>query len=168
MELHFETEQAAQRVSLEMNQRRQIHLIFKELVTNAAKHSGGANLFVRVSIGDGDLKISVADDGQGLQEASRDGTGLRSVRRRAREIGARLIMPGDVEGQVDRSLVRQRQRTRDARGELQGSEIRTRRDSATVNSIPELLGEEVLDPESSGKGVAGARFVLEVPLRAGV
>ncbi|WP_233617517.1 sensor histidine kinase [Actinomadura sp. WAC 06369] len=52
-----------------------------EILTNAAKHSGGTRLWIDVRHEDGMLRISVTDDGRG--GASLDGgTGLRGVERR--------------------------------------------------------------------------------------
>ncbi len=92
------TGQEGRPLPLDMNQRRQVHLIFKELVTNAAKHSGGKNLVVRIVLEDTSLGLEVCDDGVGFGERSRDGTGLRSVHRRALEIGAAIDVRERAEG----------------------------------------------------------------------
>jgi ligand-binding sensor domain-containing protein/two-component sensor histidine kinase len=71
--------------------RRQIYLIFKEAVHNAARHSGAR----RVAIGldrEGDwLVLRLADDGCGFDTAAvSEGHGLASMRRRAASLGAQV------------------------------------------------------------------------------
>lgn len=82
-------------------QRRQIFLVLKEAITNAAKHSGARSVRLAVSAPPGRLVFEVRDDGRGLpapaggagEEAGR-GQGLGNMRRRAEAIGGRLETSG--------------------------------------------------------------------------
>ena len=69
--------------------------IMQEALTNAAKHSGGTAIQVRIDYADG-VSLTVADDGSGFPEregaraARRGGFGLPTMRERAEAIGGRL------------------------------------------------------------------------------
>jgi signal transduction histidine kinase len=55
-----------------------------------------ANL--RLEVSDGALVVIIADDGRGIAPDARDGTGLRSMRERAGELGGRCDVEGDPHG----------------------------------------------------------------------
>lgn len=59
--------------------------IASEAITNAIRHSGGRTCKVSVQL-DGDLRLSVTDDGCG-RPGQTPGVGLRSMRERAEELG---------------------------------------------------------------------------------
>lgn len=61
-----------------------------EGLTNAARHSGGSSVRVRLSLCDDTVEVAVADDGIGLSDGSRAGVGLTSMRERAEELGGTL------------------------------------------------------------------------------
>jgi signal transduction histidine kinase/ligand-binding sensor domain-containing protein len=76
---------------VDMDVRRSLFLACKELVANAARHSGARRVEVRFAHEAGRLVLEVADDGVGLPEGgTREGRGLRAVRRRAALLGADL------------------------------------------------------------------------------
>ncbi len=58
-----------------------------EALTNAARHASATRATVSLSASDRELTISVVDDGAGLPAEPRPGTGLRSMRDRADELG---------------------------------------------------------------------------------
>lgn len=68
--------------------------IITEALTNAIRHSNGSFIRIRVEAGHGTLSATVEDDGCGGAPAepatNGSGTGLRSMRRRAEEIGGQL------------------------------------------------------------------------------
>ncbi|GAA1060711.1 sensor histidine kinase [Agromyces bracchium] len=61
--------------------------IATEAMTNAARHSGASSVAVRVVAADGALRVEVADDGDGMADATAGGMGLKSMGERARELG---------------------------------------------------------------------------------
>jgi signal transduction histidine kinase len=64
-------------------------LLFKEIVTNAVKHSGATNILLRLSLEDSTVKLLVEDNGKGFDsgiQTSRNG--LRNLRQRADALGA--------------------------------------------------------------------------------
>jgi signal transduction histidine kinase len=79
------------RVELGPEARRQLLFFFKEALTNAARHARARRVEVELALGGGELSLGVADDGRGFEpEATQAGHGLANLRRRARELGARL------------------------------------------------------------------------------
>ncbi|MCC3160252.1 histidine kinase [Hymenobacter sp. 15J16-1T3B] len=73
--------------------RQHLYLIFKEAVSNAARHARQATeLHVSLERTDGNLRLRVADDGQagGAAPSGRSGLGLRSMQQRATALGGTL------------------------------------------------------------------------------
>jgi ligand-binding sensor domain-containing protein/signal transduction histidine kinase len=71
--------------------RRHAYLLFKEAVSNAARHSRCRRVEVEIGAGPQQLLLRVADDGAGFDAADApDGNGLTTMSRRASELGGRL------------------------------------------------------------------------------
>lgn len=72
------------KIKLDVDKRKEIYLVFKEVVNNAAKYSRCKNIAVLLA-GDGrQLKLEIADDGSGFDiTTARQGNGLRNMRQRA-------------------------------------------------------------------------------------
>jgi signal transduction histidine kinase len=76
----------------------QVLRVLQEAMNNALRHSGARQVTVSVTAGPGRLSASVADDGRGIdgpvrdpaQGPARGGRGMANMRKRCREIGARL------------------------------------------------------------------------------
>ncbi len=78
---------AAQRLGIDV--RRDLLLIFKEAINNAARHSGCTAVDITVRFDRGGLVLSVIDNGVGFDPSRElDGQGLTSMRRRSARIGA--------------------------------------------------------------------------------
>src|SRR6266404_2046700 len=93
IELAFEAPNAEQNLRIGAETRRQVFLIFKESVNNAARHSGCDRARINVAVTNGTLAFSVSDNGKGF-DAGRVvvGEGLLSMRQRAKKIGSELIV----------------------------------------------------------------------------
>jgi two-component system NarL family sensor kinase len=84
----------------------------RELIANAAKHSGAAQLTVRVRRDGDDVELVVADDGRGVdparvREAPVDGhIGLASCAERAEAVGGTLAVGAGEDGRGTRVVVR--------------------------------------------------------------
>jgi signal transduction histidine kinase/ligand-binding sensor domain-containing protein len=75
-------------VAVPLDARRPLYLVLKEAVNNVARHSGARKATIRLELIQGNLKLTVSDDGHGFDvETSHSGEGLVSVARRMREIG---------------------------------------------------------------------------------
>ena len=89
-------------VRLDPDVRREVYLILKECIHNAALHSACRRVEVDLRIDAGWLKLTIRDDGQGIREAepasSNSGHGLASMRRRTVDLGGELevtSIPGE-------------------------------------------------------------------------
>ncbi len=78
--------------------RRELFLVFKEAVTNVARHSGARVARLRLEVSEDSLTLEVADDGKGfdatpardLESSLHRGRGLLNMQVRARRMGGRL------------------------------------------------------------------------------
>jgi signal transduction histidine kinase/streptogramin lyase len=100
--LHFNADHSADRLSLGMELRKNIYLIFKEAVNNSFKYANANELRVIIEVNDSVLHILIEDDGVGFNqsEISRDllnlgGNGLTGMKKRAKEIGAEFLIQSD-------------------------------------------------------------------------
>ncbi len=80
-------------LKLSVGVRRDVLLIFKEAVNNAAKHSDCSQVSIDFRCRHSVLFLRVKDDGKGFEtDAESDGQGLRSMTRRARALGGKLTL----------------------------------------------------------------------------
>ena len=71
--------------------RRQVFLIFKEAVTNAARHSLARNVEVTIELQNDRLRVTLTDDGRGFDpQHAADGNGLANMRERGRKLGGAM------------------------------------------------------------------------------
>jgi ligand-binding sensor domain-containing protein/signal transduction histidine kinase len=87
------------RIKLAPDQRRHLHLIVKEAIHNAAKHSAARHVAISIARAGGGLAVTVRDDGRGLPVAasgSRGGNGLANMRARAAEAGGTLAIDSRI------------------------------------------------------------------------
>jgi signal transduction histidine kinase len=86
--LQFNAPDIDRNMKLEADQRREVFLIFKEMVNNAMRHSDCSSVGVDLVVSKRRLTLRVTDDGKGLDGSdSGDGTGLGSMRGRASRLG---------------------------------------------------------------------------------
>jgi ligand-binding sensor domain-containing protein/two-component sensor histidine kinase len=77
--------------------RREVFLIFKESINNAARHSGCKHVEVQLNLEGSHLLLSVQDDGRGFaSQADGQGHGLASMRERARRLGGQLEISSEA------------------------------------------------------------------------
>lgn len=78
-------------VSLNMQQRKNLYLVFKEAVNNAAKHADCTTVRVTVKRKNNDIWLSVTDNGKGFTDSAIvQGNGLANLKYRAQEVKASL------------------------------------------------------------------------------
>ncbi|MBL0315609.1 MAG: hypothetical protein IPP69_07415 [Flavobacteriales bacterium] len=101
--VHFNVNENLLNLKLDMKQRKNLYLIFKEAVNNAAKYSGCKNFWVNFSRRiDGAVMLQLRDDGKGFSvsdkengNASMGGNGLYNMHNRAAEIHGKLTIKSD-------------------------------------------------------------------------
>jgi len=80
-----------EKMTLSPDARRNIFLIFKEAVNNAAKYSSCKNIITSFKISEDDLIMMIKDDGAGFDTALiKNGNGLRNMQTRAAHLQAQL------------------------------------------------------------------------------
>jgi len=83
---------------LDLELRQHLWLIFKEMVTNAARHSGASRVDIVLGFDGEQLVLQVQDNGSGFDsENSHRGNGIKNIRARADKINARLSLESDSE-----------------------------------------------------------------------
>lgn len=84
---------AVEKMSMPTDRRRHVLLVFKEAITNVARHARASRVEIDVAVTANELRLVVQDDGCGFDvEAAHAGHGLISLRRRAEELGGTLLI----------------------------------------------------------------------------
>jgi two-component system, NarL family, sensor histidine kinase UhpB len=85
------SEKGTENLLLNADQRKNLFLIYKETVNNAAKYSEATTVEINIQQQDHELILSIKDNGQGFDSQKvKAGNGLRNLRERAKEINATL------------------------------------------------------------------------------
>jgi signal transduction histidine kinase len=87
-------------VHLDMQQRKNIYLIFKEAVNNIVKYSGCKNVLIDIMRqGNKTFVMNIKDDGKGFgvpvfsnEEKTLSGNGIRNMKKRAEELGGEMTI----------------------------------------------------------------------------
>jgi signal transduction histidine kinase len=91
IDLEFNASTSDADMQLPVGTRRDVLLIFKEAVNNAARHSGCTRIVIEFRREHHALLLQISDNGRGFEiGAKSDGQGLRSLSRRAEAIGGKL------------------------------------------------------------------------------
>jgi signal transduction histidine kinase len=84
----MEFPETTEKISLSMEKRRDMFLLFKEAVNNLVKYSGAKNALVKVGLQGQTLSMLVKDDGKGFDRGSVvSGNGLYNMEQRAAVMG---------------------------------------------------------------------------------
>jgi signal transduction histidine kinase len=85
-------------LKIPLEYRRPLFLIFKEAVNNVARHSGATAVLVKLTLERSALKLLVQDNGGGFDTSARfEGEGIRSVRKRVRDLGGSVEWKSDLD-----------------------------------------------------------------------
>ncbi len=99
MSYQFQGEETLNGTVLDVAQRKNIFLIFKESINNAAKYSEGSSVDIHFSQVANDLLLTIRDNGKGFDCTKiQNGNGLKNMKARAIEINAQLNLEV-IEGQ---------------------------------------------------------------------
>ncbi len=86
------------RSELSMNVRQHLWMIFKEMLTNAVRHSKATQVDIIFDVDNGVLKLIVQDNGIGFNKDSGTmGNGVMNINKRASEIGANIYFNSEPE-----------------------------------------------------------------------
>ncbi len=89
--LDFEAPSDAEQLKLDIETRRDLYLIFKEAVNNAARHATCSAVSIHVQASATHIQLTVVDNGKGFDpSALSEGNGLLSMRNRARAMKGKL------------------------------------------------------------------------------
>jgi two-component system, NarL family, sensor histidine kinase UhpB len=96
IEIEF-VEKVPEETILNSEKRRNLFLIFKEAINNAAKYSQATQLKISLVKTNHQLHLQVTDNGKGFDEATvKAGNGIRNVRERATEVGGILSIKSEL------------------------------------------------------------------------
>jgi two-component system sensor histidine kinase UhpB len=96
IEYHF-SEKVAEGLTLDADKRKNLFLIFKESINNAAKYSNAGRVEITLRQQDHALVMCVKDNGQGFDEQTiKAGNGLRNLRERAKEMNGTVTLKSAV------------------------------------------------------------------------
>ncbi|MBX2968412.1 MAG: tetratricopeptide repeat protein [Cyclobacteriaceae bacterium] len=88
---NFQTPEHPEGIRLDATKRKNLFLIFKEAINNAAKYSEGNTVSIRLKLEQTTLVLQIDDDGKGFEEAViKPGNGLKNMESRARQMDAQL------------------------------------------------------------------------------
>jgi ligand-binding sensor domain-containing protein len=91
IDVQFETPEQRVTDRLDPNVKRNIVLMYKEVLYNIARHAHATAVSIAITIHSGQMRISVSDNGIGfVPQAESRGNGLHNLRHRAADIGAVL------------------------------------------------------------------------------
>ncbi len=91
-ELHFN------KISLLIDERRNVYLILKEFINNAAKYSNCKEVKLQIERTNNEIALKISDNGIGFHPSvieTETGNGLKNMKQRAREINARFNLKSD-------------------------------------------------------------------------
>lgn len=81
---HFKTALQLRTLKLDMQNRKNLYLIFKESINNAAKYAECSSVYVTIEQSTGKVKMVISDNGKGFDgQLARQGNGLTNMRQRA-------------------------------------------------------------------------------------
>jgi ligand-binding sensor domain-containing protein/two-component sensor histidine kinase len=89
--VHFKTDERYFDQTISMDIRRELFLIFKEALNNAAKHSACKNVWINFDAAGRSISLTIRDDGEGFDTSlPPQSNGLSNMRLRAEKLGGQL------------------------------------------------------------------------------
>jgi signal transduction histidine kinase len=82
-------------VPLDIDQKRHLFLIYKELLHNILRHAHATGVEITLEADQSRVRLEIADNGVGMSAGPTGGTGLNNIRRRADELGATLTIDSE-------------------------------------------------------------------------
>lgn len=114
MEVHYKNELSSD-MRIGMNARKNIFLISKEIVNNAAKYSEASELNISVKLNNDTLILLFSDNGKGIQHVNtKGGNGFRNMRNRVEELHGKITIESENGGGIHISILLPVARIREA------------------------------------------------------
>ncbi len=93
IKMHFVTDKESEAINLNIRQRKAIYLISKEAVNNIFKYAECSNIYYTLTAHGYKWHLKLQDDGKGfILKENTEGNGLKNMRTRAIEVGAKFSM----------------------------------------------------------------------------
>jgi signal transduction histidine kinase len=83
--------------AVDSRHRHQLFLAFKEALTNVVRHSGATEVKLRIGLEDGEVRLSIADNGRGMPDGIRteEMDGVANMRARVEKLGGRFELTSE-------------------------------------------------------------------------
>ena len=79
-----------------LNKRKDLYLIFKEAINNAAKYSSCTKVTIIIQMDNDEITLRIADDGRGFDTGNgATGNGIRNMKQRAKEMGGNVTISSE-------------------------------------------------------------------------
>lgn len=89
----FDVGDGAEHIKLDLEKRRNLFLIFKEALNNAAKYADSKHLDIKLKVEDQKLNLLIKDDGKGFDlQQTKKGNGLFNMQQRANMLGGDIVI----------------------------------------------------------------------------
>jgi len=86
-QLHFESDEQLNELKLQMNNRKNFYLIFKEALNNVVKYAGAKNVWITVQLINDNIHFTIKDDGIGFDTTEyKEGNGIANMQRRSKDL----------------------------------------------------------------------------------
>lgn len=96
--LIFEADDSLTHIKLDMNQRKNFYLIFKEALNNILKYAQAQTVTIRLSHHEQDIQFEIHDDGIGFDiHAHREGNGLHNMRMRSLSLQGNFLIESSAQ-----------------------------------------------------------------------
>jgi two-component system sensor histidine kinase UhpB len=96
IDFEFNADENIAKLNLPMNVRKNLYLIFKEATNNLVKYSYADRASFSISSSKNNLTLLIRDNGKGFNtEKSTEGNGLKNMKNRAAEIGAKFLIESE-------------------------------------------------------------------------
>ena len=96
IDFEFEVDETAGKLKLPMDVRKNLYLIFKEATNNMVKYSEASKASFTISGTKEKLMMLIRDNGKGFDTTKESlGNGLKNMKKRAQEIGAKLLIESE-------------------------------------------------------------------------
>jgi ligand-binding sensor domain-containing protein/two-component sensor histidine kinase len=98
IEFSFRVDDEVAELKLDMEERRDLFLVFKEAVNNLAKYSQCKNAQIELRVNKHKLQMMIRDDGIGFDpELADSGNGLNNMRKRAQSLKGKLLIESSAD-----------------------------------------------------------------------